>query len=289
MTRNALLKRAAPSRHIFNPSDMGHHEIRRMDSNGVDAAAVKWIEAWKQAIVQALPDHVGGGQFLQSCYHYLRENPKLMRCSDALPGAILKVAETGLQLGERVYMIPYGRDISVQIDYAGLVDLAMRSGQLKDIAAHEIHEHDYFEFEMGTSPSVAHKPPPFPQGRGAVIGYYAVARLISGGILAPAPWTVEKMRAHRKRFSKGQPWTVEFEDRYGRKSVLREICRLLPRSTALSHAFHADGRTFTASDAPMDIALPDVPQDAPQELPETVDVPPSDAPPPVDWDPRDEG
>ncbi|RIQ37006.1 recombinase RecT, partial [Bordetella avium] len=70
-------------------------------------------------------------------------------------------------------------EVQIVLGYKGLIDLARRSGQIVSIAAHAVHENDHFEYAYGLDEKLEHKPA---MGeRGAIIAFYAVAKLVGGG------------------------------------------------------------------------------------------------------------
>ena len=79
----------------------------------------------------------------------------------------------------QAYLIPYGNQVQFQLGYKGLIDLAYRSGEVQSIQAHEVHENDTFEYELGLNPKLKHVPAM--KDRGPVILYYAVIKLKNGG------------------------------------------------------------------------------------------------------------
>ena len=72
-------------------------------------------------------------------------------------------------------------DVQVVIGYKGMLDLDLpaSSGQIISISAREVRENDHFEPHYGTEERLEHRP--VLRGRGDVIGFYAVAKLVGGG------------------------------------------------------------------------------------------------------------
>lgn len=240
--------------------------IRDLKKTAVSVAAdagignVKaFFESQKATLAAVLPKHVGADRMLKIALGALRTTPKLMQArTDTLLGAIIQCAQLGLEpntpLGH-AYLIPFENrskgitEVQIVFGHKGLIDLARRSGQIVSIAAHEVREHDHFEYEYGLDEKLVHRPA---MGeRGEVIAFYAVAKLVGGGyafeIMSRAD--VEAIRNESQgwktavRFKKeaSSPWGAHFVE-MGRKTVLRRLFKFLPVSIELATAATLDGK-----------------------------------------------
>ena len=229
-------------------------EIVRAASGGVSLAAT--IERLKPQIAAALPAHIGADRFARMALTALRTNDALARCTtESVMGGLLLGAQLGLELnGPRgqAYLVPFKdkRGISHAqfiIGYKGMVDLAYRSRDLRDIFAGVVREEDGFSYQHGSAPKLTHSPKL--GGSGAVIGYYAIARLRGGGqvfqVLSPA-----EVEAHRKRSraKDSGPWVTDYEA-MAKKTCVRTLFPFLPLSTDEARAVDADERTVVISDS----------------------------------------
>lgn len=218
-----------------------------------------FFESQKSTLAAVLPKHVGADRMLKIALGALRTTPKLMQArTDTLLGAIIQCAQLGLEpntpLGH-AYLIPFENrskgitEVQIVFGYKGLIDLARRSGQIVSIAAHEVREHDHFEYEYGLDEKLVHRPS---MGeRGNVIAFYAVAKLVGGGyafeVMSRAD--VETIRNESQgwktavRFKKeaSSPWGAHFVE-MGRKTVLRRLFKFLPVSIELATASTLDGK-----------------------------------------------
>jgi recombinase, phage RecT family len=218
-----------------------------------------FFESQKSTLAAVLPKHVGADRMLKIALGALRTTPKLMQArTDTLLGAIIQCAQLGLEpntpLGH-AYLIPFENrskgitEVQIVFGYKGLIDLARRSGQIVSIAAHEVREQDHFEYEYGLDEKLVHRPA---MGeRGAVIAFYAVAKLVGGGyafeVMSRAD--VEAIRNESQgwktavRFKKeaSSPWGAHFVE-MGRKTVLRRLFKFLPVSIELATAATLDGK-----------------------------------------------
>jgi recombination protein RecT len=127
------------------------------------------------------------------------------------------------------------------LGYKGLIDLAYRSGEITDIQAHEVHENDTFEYELGLNPTLKHVPAL--KDRGAVVLYYAVWHTKSGGYGFEV-MSVEDIQAHMKKYSKAagsgfSPWSTNF-DSMAKKTVLKQALKYAPIKTDFVRAVTQD-------------------------------------------------
>lgn len=218
-----------------------------------------FFESQKSTLAAVLPKHVSADRMLKIALGALRTTPKLMQArTDTLLGAIIQCAQLGLEpntpLGH-AYLIPFENrqkgvtEVQIVFGYKGLLDLARRSGQIVSIAAHEVREHDHFEYEYGLDEKLVHRPA---MGeRGNVIAFYAVAKLVGGGyafeVMSRAD--VEAIRNESQgwktavRFKKeaSSPWGAHFVE-MGRKTVLRRLFKYLPVSIELATAATLDAK-----------------------------------------------
>jgi len=189
-------------------------------------------------------------RFISSVVSAVQTNPQLAECTNpsilsaALLGHSLNLPQSP-QLGY-FYMVPFknkkkvkdanGRDVTVemteatfQIAYRGLIQLAMRSGQYKNLNVTDIREgelvsynpiEDTYEFNAETDFTK--------RSALKIVGYYAFFEMINGfrkGIY----WSVEQLDAHAKKYSasyrngwSSSLWKSDF-DAMAKKTMLRQL------------------------------------------------------------------
>jgi recombination protein RecT len=163
----------------------------------------------------------------------LRRVPKLRECD---PAKVLGAFSAGLQLGlvpgplDLIHFLPHGGEVVVVVGYRGYVELAYRSGLVKDVSAELVYEGDAFKVAGGTRPGIIHEIQP--PGERALVAAYAVAHLKSGGtvfrVLYEEDW--ERARKASQLGSKGRgPWADDFKAMV-RKTAIRRLESLLPKS-----------------------------------------------------------
>lgn len=207
------------------------------------------IRSMEPQIKAALPSILTPERFTRMVLTALSSNPKLQECSpQSFLGAMMQAAQLGVEpntpLGQ-AYLIPYRNhgilECQFQLGYKGLIDLAYRSGSIRDISAHVVYSGDGFDFEYGFEPKLIHKPAM--TDRGTPIAYYAVYHTKDGGgnFVVMSQEDIEK---HRNKFSKaaGQgfsPWTTNFEE-MAKKTVLKKLLKYAPLKTEFVRAVATD-------------------------------------------------
>jgi recombination protein RecT len=243
------------------------------------ATVKKFFEANKGTLMALLPKHFDAERMLKLALGALRTTPKLAGASlSSLLGSVVTCAQLGLEpntpLGH-AYLLPFEKrekrgdqwvttetQVQVIIGYKGMLDLARRSGQIVSIAAHEVCEKDEFRFAYGLDEELVHRPAM--TDRGAVIGFYSVAKLVGGGYSFEFMSTdevnhIRDKAAEKNRAKKGAngrpiitgPWADNYVE-MGRKTALRRLFKYLPISIeSLAFATAIDGNAV-ASAAPLE-------------------------------------
>lgn len=233
-------------------------------------------------IQKALPTVITGERFTRMVLTAMSSNPQLQQCTPkSFLGAMMQAAQLGVEpntpLGQ-AYLIPYKNkgvlECSFILGYKGLMDLAYRSGEVRDIQAHEVYENDEFEYELGLEPKLRHVPAP--SNRGSVIAYYAVFHTKDGGYGFEVMST-EDIKEHAKKYSQAfnssySPWAKNF-DEMAKKTVLKKCLKYAPLKTEFVREMNTDGTikkdiTANMADVPDETDYIDV---TPDSVPDNVD------------------
>ena len=207
------------------------------------------VLSMQDQIKKALPSVLTGERFSRMILTAMSSTPQLQQCTPkSFLGAMMQAAQLGVEpntpLGQ-AYLIPYKNkgtlECSFQLGYNGLIDLAYRSGEVKDIQAHEVRENDVFEYELGLDPKLKHVPAT--SNRGPVVMYYAVFHTKDGGYGFEV-MSAEDIKEHAKKYSKAyssgySPWTTNF-DEMAKKTVLKKCLKYAPLKTEFVRAMSAD-------------------------------------------------
>lgn len=204
------------------------------------------FEKNRKAIEDALPKHLTTERMMRIALTELRKVPRLQQCDPfSFLGAIVQAAQLGLEPGGALghcYLIPYGREVQLQIGYRGMVDLARRSGNIVSISARIVYQGDIFGIEYGTEEAIQH----IPKFESNVITHvYAIAKLRDGGTqfeIMPLV-EIEEIRdnhsAGYQRDPKGSPWAKHFGE-MAKKTLVRRLFKMLPTSVEIRDAIRVD-------------------------------------------------
>lgn len=209
------------------------------------------IKRMEPAIKKALPSVITPERFMRIVESAISRESKLALCT---PDSFLAALMTGAQLGlecntplGHAYLIPYfnGKkkcyECQFQIGYKGYIDLANRSGEITQIGAYEICEHDDFSFELGLHADIKHHYS-LTAPRGKVIGYYGKYNLVNGGSGFEI-MTLAEVQKHRDDYCKAtefSPWQTNF-DEMAKKTVLKKALKYAPLKIDTVRALSNDG------------------------------------------------
>lgn len=185
-------------------------------------------------------------------------NPKLAACDkNSFIAALLTCAQFGLEpntpLGQ-AHIIPYGNKATFQLGYQGLIDLANRTGEFKEIYTYEVYKNDEFRYSLGLHRDLIHVPDPDGPADGELPTHiYAVYHLLNGGYGFEC-WSWNKIIKHAQTFSKsyskpdGQ-WR-QTPVAMGKKTLIKAVLKYAPKSLEIiSKAMEYDETTQAAPEA----------------------------------------
>jgi len=190
-------------------------------------------------IRDVLPKHMTADRLMRVMTAAVSRNPKLMKCTPAsLMQCFMDCGKLGFEpTGEYggAHLVPFlnGKtnryEAQFIVDYRGLIQLARRSQEIKSIHAHCVYENDVFSVRYGDDEVLEHVPQLKGQ-RGRMIFVYAIAHLRDGGIqrVVLSKEEVDGYRA-RSRAKDSGPWVTDYFQ-MAKKTALRRLCNLLPRS-----------------------------------------------------------
>lgn len=193
-------------------------------------------EKFREQVALALPTHLTPERFSRIALNALQRTPKLQDCTQtSLFKCLLDMAAMGIEPdGRRAHLIPYGSEVTLILDYKGLLELVRRSGDVVSIRSELVCENDEFSWENG---KVTHKID-WRKPRGEMQAVYAEAVLKSGETQT-ATMTKDEVEAIRKRSRSGNngPWSTDYGE-MAKKTTLRRLCKLLPLSPEIAE--HVD-------------------------------------------------
>jgi len=172
----------------------------------------------------------------------------------SLVNSFMTMAQLGLMPSDvsgEAYVLPYKGKAQFQLGYQGLVTLFFRAGGQK-IRAEIVRKNDDFSFTNG---EIKHTIDIFKSNkeRGEAVGAYAIAT-VNGQEIAKA-MNKEDIMVFGKKFSKSfsseySPWheTNDPELMMWKKTVLKQLGKLLPKNETINRALAADNQDSVISD-----------------------------------------
>lgn len=168
-------------------------------------------------------------RFLRIALTAINKTPKLLECTESsLLACIMDLAQLKLEPDSArglAYLIPYGRECTLQIGYKGFAELIYRSGNVERITCQVVYANDQFDYQYGLEEKLVHKPTL--GERGAKIAAYSFVKFKDGGF-SFLVMNMEELKAIKAKVKGGSPAWKEFEDEMIKKSVFRRHVKLLP-------------------------------------------------------------
>lgn len=222
-------------------------------------------------IAAVAPKAMNKERMFQLALSAYNQTPELAQCStQSVLGCLMKCTALGMEpsavdgLG-RAYILPFNsrktgrKEATFILGYKGMIDLARRSGELRDISARAVHEGDEFEYEYGLNETLRHVPSPEPLDGRPLTHVYMVAHFKDGGhyIDVMTRQEVEQVK-RRSKASKYGPWVTDYEA-MAMKSVIRRAFKFLPVSVESASAAEADEtvQVFNEDDSMPLLEIPD--------------------------------
>jgi recombination protein RecT len=193
------------------------------------------VEHREQEMMALAPRGYDAAMFYASLKLYFTSNAALLNCSPAsVARAMLRVAQTGLDLGVSCDILPFGKEAQFSARYNGLIELAHSAG-CRSLNHGVVREgDDQWEWQLGSDGFVHHRPA---RGNQNPISYaWAAARF---GVLGLQVEVMdrEEIERHKEKYSK--QWKATPLDEipwYARKTVIRRICKYLPKNARFAAA-----------------------------------------------------
>jgi recombination protein RecT len=219
-------------------------------SVGVTVKALLESPTVRKRFEQVLQDRAP--QYMSSIINLVQSDVNLQKCDPmTVIGACMVAAALNLPVDKNLgyaWVIPYGNRAQFQLGYKGYIQLALRTGQYKNINVIPIHEGELVSF----NPLIEEIKIDFDKRvSDKVIGYAGYFELING-FRKTVYWTVEQVIAHRDRFSKqkdGKVWREDF-DAMACKTVLKNmLSKWGILSVEMQRAFTDDEQAVRATES----------------------------------------
>lgn len=236
---------------------MTGNSITRAAQQQAKPNLISIVQQMRPEIERALPKHMDADRIARLALTAIRQTPKLAQTDpQSFCAALLTASALGLEpgLNGETYLVPYGRECQLIIGYQGMVKLFWQHPLAKHIDAQAVYENDEFDYAYGLDPYLTHKPAI--GDRGEVVAYYAVASLTTGAkvFTVASADEVKKLRGGKVGSSGNIPDPMRWMER---KTMIRQLVKMLPKSTMLQNAVAVDeakGRDLAAHKIPEAIA-----------------------------------
>jgi len=227
-----------------------------------------WYEKKQQNMAELCGSSEDAKRLYVASMTYISNRPDLMKCDPkSLQQCIMQSATLNLHpgvLGECDYIV-FKDQAKFVVGYQGLNKLAIQSGIVRSITANVVYSSDFFDYEEGTNGFIKHKKFLGNRSeRGERLCTYAVALLTSGDtkfvIMTNEDVLAIKARSRAKN-SDFSPWNsdVDSEDEMFKKSAVKRLSKLLPKSTKaieFATAIALDNAAENPNDKDSSLSLP---------------------------------
>lgn len=236
-------------------------------------------DAFKQQIALALPKHLTPDRFLRVLTNATIKNPKILECTqESLFKCIFDAAAVGLEIdGRRAHLVPLANrkktgnplEANLWLDYKGVAELVMRSGQVSNIHADVVCEGDVFEYDRG---ELKRHSIDFKKPRGEMYAAYCIIRMKDGGEKVEVMGKEDIDRVKNASPGKdGDPWTKHYNEQ-AKKTVFKRASKWVPLSPENRDVIEADNDAIEIGGTPAGVvarAEPLSPFQLPEPTPET--------------------
>lgn len=162
-------------------------------------------------------------QFMASVINLVNSDTNLQKCDQmSVVSSAMVAAALDLPIDKNLgysWVVPYGTKATFQIGYKGYIQLALRTGQYRNINVIEVYEGELVKWNRLTEEIELD----FDQRKSdKVIGYTGYFELING-FRKTVYWSKEEIERHKKKFSKtGFAWKDNY-DAMAMKTVVRNM------------------------------------------------------------------
>lgn len=193
----------------------------------------------KAQLLAALPKHMTPDRMARLALTAFGQNKELQKCDPkTIFASVIVASQLGLEPGinGQGYLIPYGTNCTFVPGWRGLVDLVSRSGRAT-VWTGAVYDGDEFDYEMGTSQFIKHKPCG-EDDIAKLTHVYAVGKVNGAELPVIEVWPIKKVYKHRDKHNKvGQRhYSFKYPEMYARKVCLLQVLKYMPMSIELSNA-----------------------------------------------------
>ena len=206
-------------------------------------------EQFRDQMAKALPKHMSPDRMIRVAATAIAKTPMLADCDQvSFFNAMLDLSQLGLEPdGRRAYLIPFNNrkkgivECQLIIDYKGMVELILRTGDVSRIHADKVCENDEFEFNCG---HVVRHRIDFRKPRGDAYAYYCMVTRKDGGTKCEVMTKddIDAVRA-RSRSANSGPWVTDY-DEMAKKTVAKRCFKWCEWSSEIRDAIEIDDKDY---------------------------------------------
>ncbi|UGB46957.1 recombinase RecT [Frateuria edaphi] len=219
--------------------------------NGAQLAS--FLEKHKAQFAAALPKHLNPDRMIRLALTAFNSNKAIQNCDmNSIAASIITASQLGLEIGVagQAYLVPYKGKCQCIPGWQGYVDLVSRSGRAT-VWTGAVFDGDDFDFALGDSPFVRHRPGG-EDDPAKLVYVYAIGRVNGSEWPVIEVWPIAKVRRHFNKQNKvgdahyaHQNWEM-----YARKIPLLQVIKYMPKSIELTNALTGEaayetGHTYT--------------------------------------------
>lgn len=219
--------------------------------------ARNWFDKNQGALTSLMGTPEEARRIYLAALNVVSKNKVLLDCTpSSVFAALMQCAELKLYPGplQEAAIVPFWNgqkkcnEATFMPQYQGLVKLAMNSGHVSAIETNVVRQNDSFSYEFGTNKYLSFTPAR--ENRGEMVAAYALIHLRSGGYMfeVMSADDIFKIRARSKMWQRDQDkksslsvWSQpDIEHWMWRKTVLKQLLKLIPKSVELATALTKD-------------------------------------------------
>lgn len=170
------------------PAELVKVQMNAPVTNGTTCQAL--LEQYRSAFEIAGAKHLDVDRMIRVALMAVSRQTSLLECtSSSLLGAMMMAAQLGLDIGAKeAYLVPFRnkhagnrREVQLIPDYRGVAKLIRNSGLVTNIEPEVVYKEDFFEYELGATPKLVHKPKLVQdRSKANIIATYSVATFKDG-------------------------------------------------------------------------------------------------------------
>jgi len=187
-------------------------------------------EESKKQFAAALPKHLSADRFIRIAITAMTRTPKLMQCTkQSLLSCLLDLSQLGIEPdGRRAHLIPFfskklnATICTLIVDYKGLVELVVNTGQVSNVHADVVCDNDEFIYNKG---SIEKHTINFRKSRGVMYAAYCIITFKDGTAKTEvmSKEDVDSIRGRSKTSDSG-PWVTDYNE-MSKKTVFRRAAK----------------------------------------------------------------